>query len=100
MEGIFLDDPIGLAIKLAIFFIIYWIIRLISRLPFTAIFTGNNSFWQIITISILAKLEPFMLNNASPRSFSIGIVNSCVTLEVGLVQYFIFKTHAAVLQIA
>lgn len=84
--------------RLDILGIVDRIIRLIARLPLTAVLTADDCLWQIVSVLILTKFKPFMLNDTGPRSFTVGIVHCCIALEVWFIQSFRFKADGTVFQ--
>ena len=63
------------------------------------IFT-DHSFRYIISIPILTKFKPFVFNNTCPWSFSVCIINRCISLKIRYIQHFCLKLDGTILQIS
>ena len=88
-----------LRIQPAVLFIILRIIRLITRLPFRAVFSTYYSSRKIISFFIFTELKPLMLDDPGPWCFCICIIDCCITLEIRVIQDFRFKTNRTIFKI-
>src|SRR5690625_6800399 len=74
-----------------IFFIIDWIIRFVTWLPFSWIFFRNHGF------VLLAKFEVFMFNNPCIWCFAVCILDNCISLVIiCFLLYFCFGFSSTV----
>ena len=87
-----------LGIQCAVFGIVDGVVWLIAGLPLGGILSADDRFGQVVAVLVLAELEPFMLDDAGPRGLTVGVVDSGVALEAGLVQQVVLKADRAVFQ--
>ncbi|KTA84901.1 hypothetical protein VO70_09600 [Aeromonas salmonicida] len=79
--------------KFHILIIIYWVIWLVTQLPFSWIFTCYYSVRSIY------RIKMFMFDNTSERYFSFSIVNYSVTLIIIHFKPFVFKTQRTIFKL-
>ena len=85
-------------IQCTILLIIHRIVRLITDLPLRTVFSADHRLRNIISVIILAKLKPLVLDDPRPRRLSIRIIHRRISLKIRFVQHFRLKAYRTILQ--
>mgnify|MGYP000164041195 CR=1 FL=1 len=73
-----------LGIQCAVFSIVDGVIRLVTGLPLGGILAADDRFGQVVSVLVLAELEPFVLDDAGPRRLAVRVVDGGVAWKLGL----------------
>ena len=74
-----------LGIECAVLGVVDRIVRLVAGLPLTAVLAADDSLGQVVSVLVLAELEPLVLDDAGPRCLAVSLVDGGIALEAGLV---------------
>ena len=87
-----------LGVECAVLGIVDGIVWLVAGLPLAAVLAADDGLGQVVAVLVLAELEPLVLDDACPRCFPVGVVDSGVALKTGLVQQFVLEADRTVFQ--